>query len=95
MTWEKNGTRLQTGENKCFTIASVQSGHFGDYTCVGTDGKTTIGPFVLSLVEKEEPGKLQLCSDACKLVQGYQYSICLWTCNLIASKCIVACFTVK
>ncbi|XP_068686083.1 opioid-binding protein/cell adhesion molecule-like isoform X1 [Montipora foliosa] len=55
VTWEKNGTRLETGENKCFTIASVQSGHFGDYTCVGTDGKTSIGPFVLSLVEKEEP----------------------------------------
>ncbi|XP_068733715.1 roundabout homolog 1-like [Montipora capricornis] len=60
VTWEKNGTMLQTGENKCFTIASVKSGHFGNYSCIATDGKTTTDPFVLSLVEKEEPGKLQL-----------------------------------
>ncbi|XP_068733700.1 roundabout homolog 2-like [Montipora capricornis] len=60
VTWEKNGTKLQTGENKCFTIASVKSSHFGNYSCIGTDGKTTIGPVVLSLVEKEEPVPDQL-----------------------------------
>lgn len=60
VTWYKNGTKLQTGENKCFTIASVKSGHFGNYSCIGTDGKTSTSPFVLSLVEKEEPVPDQL-----------------------------------
>ena len=58
VTWMKNGTELQTGENKCFTIASVKNDDFGNYSCVATGLKTSCGPFVLTLKEEEEPGKL-------------------------------------
>lgn len=60
VTWEKNGTKLQEGENKCLTIASVKNYHLGNYSCIATDGKTTIDPIVLSLVEKEKPVPDQL-----------------------------------
>ncbi|XP_068685620.1 opioid-binding protein/cell adhesion molecule-like [Montipora foliosa] len=64
VTWGKNGTNLQTGENKCYNTASVKNDDFGNYTCVATDGITTIGPFVFSLLkkEKEEPAELSLTS---------------------------------
>ncbi|XP_068733699.1 uncharacterized protein [Montipora capricornis] len=55
VTWQKNGTKLQTGEKKCYNLASLKNDDFGNYSCEGTDGKTTIGPFMFSLVEEEEP----------------------------------------
>lgn len=60
VTWKKNGSNLQTAESKCYNIASVKNDDFGNYTCVGTDGKTIVGPFAFTLLEKEEPVPAEL-----------------------------------
>ena len=52
VTWEKNGTQLQKGEDSMLTITPVKDEDFGNYTCTATDRTTSTGPFIIGVMKK-------------------------------------------
>ena len=52
VTWVKNGIQLKKGEDNTLTITPEKDEDFGDYTCTATDGMTSIGPFIISVMKK-------------------------------------------
>ena len=52
VTWEKNGTQLQEESKTVFTIILDNNEKFGKYSCSATDGKASIGPIVITVMEE-------------------------------------------
>ena len=50
VTWEKNGTQLQKGENNMPTTGSVEEEDFGVYTCTATNCLTPLGPSSITVI---------------------------------------------
>lgn len=52
VTWRKNGVVLSIREHVTLSINITTKEHFGIYTCAATDGKTDLGPFNITVMNR-------------------------------------------
>ena len=90
VTWMKNGTERQIGEDSKFTIVSAKEEDFGIYTCMATDGENTLVQCNISVV-KEIGGYIKMRSSCMRRKQNFKIGIFwskLHSCLRLALVCL-------